>query len=236
MLEALKQRVCNENKRLYSTGLVIATWGNVSARCEETGVIVMKPSGVSYEEMAPDDMVVLSLEGEILEGKLKPSSDTETHLVLYRGCQAIQSVVHTHSTYATIWAQMGKGIPPLGTTHSDDFYGEIPCSRALMEKEILEEYEKNTGKVILETLGHQQGEDLHQNQIEETPAVLVKHHGPFVWGDSPEKAVLKAIILEEVAKMAWHCQSVGATEPLPSALMDKHFFRKHGKYAYYGQK
>lgn len=235
MLEALKQRVCTENKRLSSVGLVISTWGNVSARCEETGFIVMKPSGVSYEAMTPDDMVVLSLEGDILEGELKPSSDTETHLVLYNACEAIQSVVHTHSTYATIWAQMGKEIPPLGTTHSDDFYGAIPCSRSLREEEIWEEYEKNTGKVILETLGQQKGKDLSQKQIEETPAVLVKHHGPFVWGASPEKAILKAIILEEVAKMAWHCQWVGATSPLPTALMDKHFFRKHGKYAYYGQ-
>lgn len=245
MLETLKQRVCAENKRLSSTGLVIATWGNVSARCEETGHIVIKPSGVSYEEMTPEDMVVLSLAGEILEGKLKPSSDTKTHLVLYRQCEAIKSVVHTHSTYATIWAQVGNAIPPLGTTHGDDFYGEIPCTRSLTEEEIGSNYEENTGHLLMETLKQRhpvfnQGSSQSQQKDEKmalrkTPAILVKQHGPFVWSVSPEKAVEKALVLEEVAKMAWKCGCLGQMTPISQALQDQHFFRKQGEKSYYGQ-
>lgn len=244
MLEEFKKRVCAENKRLVSSGLVLSTWGNVSARCEDTGYVVIKPSGVSYEVMLAEDMVVLSLEGEVVEGALKPSSDTMTHLELYRHCPEMKSIVHTHSTYATIWAQMGKPILPLGTTHADDFYGEIPCTREITEEEIAVNYEQNTGFLILDTLQHQQGIKPESSSsktkevidVTKTPAVLVKHHGAFVWGTSPEKAVMKAVILEEVAKIAWHCHSVGVEEPISRAMMDKHFFRKHGGSAYYGQK
>lgn len=233
MLNDLKKRVCQGNKRLSSSGLVLSTWGNVSARCPNTGYIVIKPSGVSYEEMTPELMVVVDQDGNRVEGDLKPSSDLETHLQLYGQGKDLGGIVHTHSTYATIWAQLGRGIPPLGTTHADDFYGEIPCSRALLEKEILEDYEKNTGKVILETIA--QGQPLSPGSFQKTPAVLVRQHGPFVWSGSLEGAVNKAILLEEVAKMAWHCLSVGGGEALPQALMDKHFYRKHGETAYYGQ-
>lgn len=235
MLEELKERVCRENKRLSSAGLVISTWGNVSARCEKTGYIVIKPSGVSYEEMLPQDMVVVSLEGKIIEGEKKPSSDTPTHLAVYRCLDPVQSIVHTHSTYATIWAQMGQNIPPFGTTHGDDFYGDIPCTRTLREDEILSNYEENTGALLLETLQAHQGCPLAQVEIFKTPAILVKQHGPFVWGESPEQAVLKSIVLEEVAKMAWHCVSVAQGTFLAPTLMDKHFFRKHGSGSYYGQ-
>lgn len=229
MLEELKIRVCEENKRLATSGLVISTWGNVSARCPQTGYVVIKPSGVSYESMLPEDMVVVSMDGTVIEGRLKPSSDLATHLVIYEKGEKVGGVVHTHSTFATIWAQMGRSIPPFGTTHSDDFYGEIPCTRDLTPEEILGEYERNTGKVILETLGQD------PLSFQKTPAVLVKKHGPFVWSDTAEKAVTKAIVLEEVAKMAWHCVSVGCQEPMSTTLMERHFFRKHGETAYYGQ-
>lgn len=229
MLEALKVRVCRENKRLSTAGLVISTWGNVSARCPDTGYVVIKPSGVSYEAMKPENMVVVDSQGEVIEGTLKPSSDLATHLVIYGKSQTVGGVVHTHSTYATIWAQMGRSIPPFGTTHADDFYGEIPCTRDLTQEEILGDYETNTGRVILETVGQD------PLSFQKTPAVLVKQHGPFVWSDTVEKTVTKAIVLEEVAKMAWHCVSVGHEEPMAKTLMEKHFYRKHGETAYYGQ-
>lgn len=235
MLETLKIRVCAENKKLSSSGLVIETWGNVSARCPDTGYMVIKPSGVSYEGMLPEDMVVVSMEGDVVEGHLQPSSDTQTHLTLYQALPQIQGIVHTHSTFATIWAQMGRDIPVLGTTHADDFYGPIPCSPTLSQREIQGDYEKATGTLVLETLSAHQKRPLSQVQWEETPAILVKQHGPFVWGASPEQAVKKSIVLEEVAKMAWHCLSMGAMAELSPALLEKHFKRKHGSGAYYGQ-
>lgn len=231
MLEALKERVCKENKRLYSSALVISTWGNVSARAEDK--VIIKPSGLSYEEMCPEDMVVVDLWGNVLEGKRKPSSDLMTHLELYRHGKELGGIVHTHSTYATIWAQLGRSILPFGTTHGDDFYGEIPCTRDLTTEEIQQDYEKNTGTVILETL--RQGKDLSPETFQKIPAVLVKQHGPFLWEESPEKAVIKAMVLEEVAKMAWHCVVAGGGSPMAQPLQDKHFERKHGKNAYYGQ-
>ncbi len=235
MLEELKTRVCTQNKRLFSSGLVLSTWGNVSARCEETGYIIIKPSGVSYEDMTQEDMVIVDQEGKKIEGKLKPSSDLETHLELYRHGKEVSGIVHTHSTYATIWAQLGRSIPPFGTTHADDFYGDIPCSRDLHEDEISNNYEKNTGAVILETLSNTQNKEISQISFTQTPAVLVRQHGPFIWDTTPEEAVTKAILLEEIAKIAWHCIAVGGGEPLSKPLMEKHYSRKHGKNAYYGQ-
>ncbi len=236
MLEELKQRVCTQNKRLFSSGLVLSTWGNVSARCDTTGYIVIKPSGVSYESMVPEQMVVVDSQGNLLENGLKPSSDVETHLELYRNSPEIGAIVHTHSTFATIWAQLGQNIPPLGTSHADDFYGEIPCSRALLEDEIEIDYEKNTAKVMVEALCQTQNADISHVSFQKTPAVLVKQHGPFIWANTVESAVNKAELLEEVAKMAWHCVSWGGGSPISTTLMEKHFYRKHGKNAYYGQK
>lgn len=235
MLDQLKAQVCAQNKRLASSGLVISTWGNASARCPDTGYIIIKPSGVSYDEMTPEHMVVVDCSGKRVEGDLKPSSDLHIHLELYKQISTLGGIVHTHSTFATIWAQMGRSIPPFGTTHADDFYGDIPCSRGLTPEEIQGDYEKNTGKVIVETLAlGQEEKDLHL-VAEQIPAVLVKQHGPFVWDSTVEGAVTKAIVLEEVAKLGWHCISVGGGEVLSKPLMEKHFYRKHGKNAYYGQ-
>lgn len=230
MLEQLKQNVLRANLDLPRYGLVTFTWGNVSAVDRKSGLVVIKPSGISYDDMTPEDMVVVRLsDGQVVEGKWNPSSDTPTHLVLYRTYSSLGAIVHTHSRWATIWAQAGKGIPAYGTTHADYFYGEIPCTRAMSEAEIRDQYEYHTGAVITERFSH-----LNPDQI---PAVLVKHHGPFAWGKDPEEAVYHAVVLEEVAMMAWHTQQLSyGLSPMPQELLDKHFLRKHGEHAYYGQK
>lgn len=229
MLEELKQRVFEQNMALKESGLVILTWGNASSIDRESGLIVIKPSGVPYSKMKASDMVVTDLEGKVIEGDLRPSSDLLTHLELYKAFPSIGGVVHTHSTYAVSFAQSGRAITPYGTTHADTFYGEVPCSRALSEKEINEDYERNTGKVIVETF---KGKD-----YEAIPAILIKNHGPFTWGSSVEKAVENAIVLEEVAKMAYLSETLNQNiAPVDPYLLDKHYFRKHGANAYYGQK
>ena len=227
MLEKLKNEVFRTNLDLVKKGLVIHTWGNVSGRDKESGLIVIKPSGVSYESMKPDDMVVIDIEGKVVEGKFKPSTDAPTHLILYKTYDSIGGIVHTHSTYATSWAQAGKPIPPFGTTHADHYYGEVPCTRLLTDNEIGINYEINTGKVIIETLGPVNPLIL--------PSVLVNSHGPFCWGKDPESAVYNAVALEEIARMAFYTVMLGRTEPVEKSLLDKHFKRKHGKDAYYGQ-
>ena len=229
MLEELKRQVCEANLLLPKYGLVTFTWGNVSGVDRESGLMVIKPSGVDYAGMKPDDMTVVELAtGRTVEGRWKPSSDTPTHLELYRRCPDIGGVVHTHSRWATTFAQAGRGIPATGTTHADYFYGEIPCTRPMTPAEIAGEYELETGRVILETIG--QGDPM------EIPAVLVYSHGPFAWGADPHNAVHNAVVLEEVAFMQWHAAmmnpSLGAMQ---SELLDKHYLRKHGKNAYYGQ-
>ncbi len=228
MLEELKARVCKQNVLLKESGLVVLTWGNVSAIDRNSGLVVIKPSGVSYDTMKPEDMVVVDLDGNVVEGSLKPSSDLPTHLYLYRNFTEIGGVVHTHSTYATAWAQSGKAIPPLGTTHADAFFGGVPCARKLTEAEVKGEYELNTGKVIGETF---EGKDPYA-----IPAVLVQSHGPFTWGKTCEKAVENAITLEEVAKTAYLTLSIdGKTPDVDEYLLNKHYYRKHGKNASYGQ-
>lgn len=230
MLEQLKLQVCEANRMLPSNGLVVFTWGNVSGIDRESGLFVIKPSGVPYDELRPDDMVVVDLEGNKVEGELKPSSDTPTHMELYRSFKDIGSIIHTHSRWATIWAQAGRGIPAYGTTHGDYFYGEIPCTRDMTQKEIGGQYELETGKVIVETF-----KNLNPAHI---PAVLVKSHGPFVWGKDPYEAVHNAVVLEELAMMAWHTEVLsyaGSRPSMPQELLDKHFLRKHGSGAYYGQ-
>lgn len=228
MLEDLKRIVFQSNLDLVSNGLVLNTWGNVSGRDFNSGLVVIKPSGVSYESMKPEDMVVIDTEGNVLEGHLKPSTDFPTHLVLYKAFESIGGVVHSHSTYATSWAQAGKPIPPFGTTHADHFYGEVPCTRLMTKKEIDSEYESNTGKVIVEILG-----SVNPLTI---PSVLVNSHGPFCWGKDAENAVYNAIALEEIARMAFYTILLGKSEPINKALLDRHFNRKHGDKAYYGQR
>ena len=228
MLEQLKQRVYEQNLALVRHGLVIFTWGNVSGIDREKGLIVIKPSGVSYDEMAADDMVVVDMDGNLVEGKYRPSSDTPTHIELYKAFKDIGGVVHTHSTYAVAWAQAGRSIPPYGTTHADAFYGEVPCTIALTKSETENDYELNTGKVIAKTFA---GKDYGA-----VPAVIVKNHGPFTWGATPEKAVENAVTLEEVAKMALLTEQINKdVKTVDKHLLDKHYFRKHGKNAYYGQ-
>jgi len=227
MLEELKQKVTEANLDLVKHGLVIFTWGNVSAIDREKELVVIKPSGVSYEEMKPADMVVLNLYGKVVEGTLKPSSDTPTHLILYRQFPDIGGVVHTHSEWATSWAQAGKGIPAIGTTHADYFYGEIPCTRKMTREEVEGEYEQETGKVITERF-----KDLDPAQI---PGVLVHNHGPFSWGKDAAEAVHNAVVMEEVAKMAFRSFILNPETNMDPFLLDKHFLRKHGKDAYYGQ-
>ncbi|MBR5388564.1 MAG: L-ribulose-5-phosphate 4-epimerase [Clostridia bacterium] len=228
-METLKNRVFQENLKLEKYGLVVLTWGNVSAIDRESGLVVIKPSGVCYESMKANDMVVVDLEGNVIEGKYKPSSDTPTHLYLYKLFPNIGGIVHTHSTHAVAFAQAGRNIPAYGTTHADAFYGEIPCARALNKMEIKTEYEKNTGKVIEETF-----DTLDYNAI---PGCLVKNHGPFTWGSSPEKAVENAVTLEEVAKMAYLTEVLNPdAQNVDQHLLDKHYYRKHGENAYYGQK
>jgi len=227
MVEELKKSVCRANLDLVKHGLVIHTWGNVSGRDKMTGLIVIKPSGVSYKSMKPDDMVVIDPDGNVVEGKYKPSTDAPTHLLLYKKFSSIGGVVHTHSTYATSWAQTGKDIPPLGTTHADHYYGEVPCTRKLNEKEIKSEYEFNTGKVIIERMGK-----LDPLAV---PSVLVNCHGPFCWGMDADEAVYNAVALEEIARIAFYTVVLGKKEPVDKFLLDKHYKRKHGKGAYYGQ-
>ncbi len=230
MLEELKKQVYEANMLLPKYGLITFTWGNVSGIDREKGLIVIKPSGVEYDVMTPEDMVVVDLKtGERVEGRLNPSSDTPTHLVLYRSFPNIGGVVHTHSRWATVYSQSGKGIPPLGTTHADYFYGEIPCTRKMTPEEIGGEYELETGNVIVETFRNLPADDI--------PAVLVHSHGPFTWGTDPHNAVHNAVVLEELAFMAWHNQMMNPEIPaMQKELMDKHYLRKHGANAYYGQK
>lgn len=227
MLDQLKERVFKANIDLVEHGLVIHTWGNVSGRDQETGMVVIKPSGVGYKRMRASDMVVLDPEGKLVEGKYKPSTDLPTHILLYKSFNNLGGVVHTHSTYATSWAQAGRSIPPFGTTHADHFYGEIPCTRLLKDEEIANEYEVNTGKVIVEKIG--KADPLS------VPSILVNCHGPFCWGVDPESAVYNAVALEEIARMAFYTVLLGKKEPVDKALLDKHFKRKHGSGAYYGQ-
>ena len=230
MLEELKETVCRENRRLSETGLAAFTWGNVSGVDRARGLVVIKPSGVSYARMTPGDMAVVTLEGKPVEGRLRPSSDLPTHLALYRSFSGIGAVVHTHSKWATIWAQAGRDIPPYGTTHGDYFYGEIPCTRAMTEAEIEGAYERNTGEVIVERL----------RGVEPlaVPGVLVRSHGPFTWGADCAAAVDNAPYLELIAEMAYGTETLGAAEcvaPMDRILLDRHYLRKHGSGAYYGQ-
>ena len=228
MLERLKEEVCKANLELVAHGLVIFTWGNVSGIDRDKGLVVIKPSGVSYENMKPEDMVVVDLNsGERVEGNLKPSSDTPTHLALYRAFPEIGGVVHTHSTYATAWAQAGRDIPNIGTTHADYFHDAVPCTRDMTEKEVNGEYELETGNVIVERF--RDINPLH------TPGVLVTNHGPFTWGKTPHEAVHNAVVLEQVAKMAFIAFSVNPSLTMNPLLVEKHFNRKHGPNAYYGQ-
>lgn len=230
MLKELKEFVWKANLDLPKYGLVTFTWGNVSGIDREKGLMVIKPSGVPYEELKVEDMVVLDLEGRPVEGKLRPSSDTPTHLVLYKAFQDIGGLVHTHSPWATSWAQAGRGIPAMGTTHADYFYGEIPCTRLLTKEEVGGEYERKTGEVIVETF-----KDMNPVYV---PGVLAQDHGPFSWGRDAFEAVHNAVVMEEVAKMAFHTLALsgGMTEPVSKFLLDRHFLRKHGENAYYGQK
>lgn len=229
MLEELKEIVCKANLELPKHGLVTFTWGNVSGVDRKKGLMVIKPSGVEYDNMKPEDMVVVSLStGERVEGKWKPSSDTATHVALYNAFSNIGGIVHTHSRWATSWAQAGRGIPAYGTTHGDYFYGEIPCTRKMTPKEIKGDYEKETSTVIIETFEDRSADDI--------PAVLVHSHGPFTWGTDPYNAVHNAVVLEELAFMAFHTEALNhGTGAMQQELLDKHYLRKHGKNAYYGQ-
>lgn len=232
MLEELKQQVYEANMLLPRHGLVVFTWGNVSGIDREKGLFVIKPSGVPYEELKPEDMVVIDLEGRTVEGKLNPSSDTATHAELYRKFPSIGGVVHTHSRWATIWSQAGRDIPPYGTTHADYIYGPVPCTRALTDEEVNGDYELETGKVIVERF---QTANINPAYV---PVVLVKSHGPFTWGKNAGDAVYNAVVLEEVAMMAWHTEMLALeqTHPdMPDSIKNKHFLRKHGPNAYYGQ-
>lgn len=227
MLENLKKRVFDANIGLKESGLVVLTWGNASARDEETGLIVIKPSGVPYSEMKPDDMVVVDPSGKVVEGEYRPSSDLPTHLYLYEKYPALGGVIHTHSTYATAFAQAGRNITAYGTTHADAFYGDIPCTRYLTDEEIAEAYEWNTAKVIEESVSDPLA----------VPGAIVKNHGVFTWGKTPEAALEYAITIEEVAKMAHLTEMINPkVTRIKQALLDKHYFRKHGENATYGQK
>lgn len=229
MLEELKEKVWKANLDLVKHGLVIFTWGNVSGIDREKGLVVIKPSGVGYAEMKPEDMVVVDLEsGKVVEGSLNPSSDTPTHLVLYRAFPEIGGVVHTHSTYATAWSQAGIDLPNIGTTHADYFHDAVPCTEDMTRDEVEGEYELETGNVIVRKF------EAH-NPIH-TPGVLVKNHGPFTWGKTPDEAVHNAVVLEQIAKMASISFSVNPSLTMNPLLVEKHFNRKHGPNAYYGQK
>jgi len=227
MLEKLKEEVLEANLSLVSHGLVIHTWGNASGRDRESGLIVIKPSGISYSGMKASDMIVLDPDGRVIEGGLRPSTDAPTHLLLYWSFSAVGGIVHTHSTFATAWAQACRDIPPYGTTHADHYYGEIPCTRKLTEAEVKDDYELNTGRVIVERLG--------DNDPLTVPSVLVSSHGPFCWGASPADAVYNAVALEEIARIAFLTVLLGKPDPVESYILNKHFLRKHGRNAYYGQ-
>ncbi len=228
LLDELKKKVLEANLELPKRNLVIYSWGNVSGIDRERGLVVIKPSGVPYEQLKAGDLPVVDLDGNMVEGDLNPSSDTATHLELYKAFPKIGGVVHTHSPWCTKWAQAGRAIPSFGTTHADYFYGEIPCTRKLTPFEIANLYEKNTGKVIIDTF-----KDLNPSFI---PGVIVNSHGPFNWGKDPLKAVENAVIMEEIAKLAYYTQSLSPQiNSIDDHLLDKHFLRKHGKNAYYGQ-
>jgi L-ribulose-5-phosphate 4-epimerase len=230
MLEELREIVYQANMELPRRGLITYTWGNVSGIDRRSGYMVIKPSGVDYDNMKPEDMVIVDLEGNRVEGRYKPSSDTATHIELYKKYPELGGIVHTHSTWATSWAQAGRSIPLYGTTHADYFYGSIPCARSLTEEEINGEYEKNTGLVIIETLS--------KNNInpKSMPGILCTNHGPFTWGKDAFEAVHNAVVLEEVAKMAGYSEMINANiKPAPQVIADKHYLRKHGENAYYGQ-
>ena len=230
MLEQLKQEVCEANLELHKRGIVIYTWGNVSGIDRASGNMVIRPSGVAYENMTAEDMVVVNVQtGENVEGKWKPSSDTATHLELYRAFPEIGGITHTHSVNAVAFAQAGLAVPALGTTHADYFYGDVPCTRELTEQEVKEAYEINTGKVIVETLSSLDAE------IMAVPAILVKSHGPFTWGKNAADSVYHAVVLETVAEMAMKTMQLNPQSELKQYVLDKHYFRKHGKDAYYGQ-
>ncbi len=230
MLEEMKEHVCRANLELVSSGLVVQTWGNASGIDRVKGLVVIKPSGVSYSQMQPSHMVVVSLKtGDVVEGELCPSTDTPTHLELYRASEKVGGIVHTHSMHATAWAQACRGIPALGTTHADAYYGPVPCTRSLNSAEIRSRYEANTAKVIIERLGEKDPLSI--------PAVLVARHGPFTWGKSPQEAVENAVVLEQVAQMALASLTINpAIKSIPRQLMDRHYLRKHGKNAYYGNR
>jgi L-ribulose-5-phosphate 4-epimerase len=229
MLDSLKKSVLEANLELPEHGLVVYTWGNVSGIDRKEGLVVIKASGVRYEDMTLEHMVVLDLDGNIVEGKFRPSSDTPTHLVLYKAFAGIGGIVHTHSTWATTWAQAQMGIPCFGTTHADYFYGEIPCTRPMKSEEIKGEYEAQTGNVIVEAF-----EDRDPLYV---PGVLVASHGPFTWGKDPAEAVHNSVVLEQIARSAYATRTLNSViGSVPDALLDKHFLRKHGKNAYYGQK
>ncbi|WP_018605669.1 L-ribulose-5-phosphate 4-epimerase [Uliginosibacterium gangwonense] len=228
-IQALREAVLEANLALPRHGLVTFTWGNVSGIDRSRGLVAIKPSGVSYERMKADDIVVLDLEGTQVEGSLRPSSDTPTHLALYKALPDLGGIVHTHSTHATTWAQAGREIPAFGTTHADYFYGPIPCTRSLSHEEVAHEYELNTGRVIIETIG--------EHEPLAMPGVLVREHAPFAWGKTPDDAVHNAVVLEEVARMAWMTVILNPSQdPIAEYLLDKHYLRKHGANAYYGQK
>lgn len=231
MLEFLKQAVYEANMELPRRGLVTYTWGNVSGIDREKGLVVIKPSGVSYEDLTPGKLVVISLDGKVVEGNLNPSSDTKTHLVLYKAFPELGGIVHTHSPHAVGWAQAGRDIPCYGTTHADYFYGAVPCARHLTKEELDEDYEKNTGKIIIDTFTDRGIDPVA------VPGVICHSHGPFTWGKDAAQAVYHAVVLEEVAKMALLTRQVDSdAAPAPQYLQDKHYMRKHGPNAYYGQK
>ena len=230
MLKKLKHAVYEANMELPRRGLVTYTWGNVSGIDRERGLVVIKPSGVSYDELTPEDLVVLDLDGNVVDGKLNPSSDTRTHLELYKAFPEIGGIVHTHSPYAVGWAQAGQDIPAYGTTHADYFYGPVPCCRSLTEQEVEEDYERNTGLVIVETFRQRELDPVH------VPGAICRNHGPFTWGRDAAQAVYHAVVLEEVAKMAVYTTQIAPdAEPAPQYVLNKHFMRKHGPNAYYGQ-
>ncbi len=230
MLEDLKKLVYEANMLLPKHGLVTFTWGNVSQIDRQSGLFVIKPSGVDYDKLTPEDMVVMDLEGNKVEGKYKPSSDTPTHLELYKAFPEIGGIVHTHSSFATSWAQSGRSIPCYGTTHADYIYGEVPCVRCLTKEEIDSAYETNTGLLIIDEFRRM------NKDVMAVPCVLCKNHGPFAWGKDAKDAVHNAVVLEEVAKMAFRCELINPeVKPAPQELQDKHYYRKHGANAYYGQ-
>ncbi|MCR4657393.1 MAG: L-ribulose-5-phosphate 4-epimerase [Lachnospiraceae bacterium] len=230
MLEELKQQVYEANMLLPKHNLVTFTWGNVSGIDREKGLFVIKPSGVEYDKLRPEDMVVMDLEGNKVEGQYKPSSDTPTHLVLYKEFETLGGIVHTHSSFATSWAQAGRDIPCYGTTHADYIYGEVPCVRCLTKEEIEDAYEENTGHLIVEEFRARKKDPVA------VPVVLCKNHGTFAWGKDAMEAVHNAVVLEEVAKMAFRCELINPqVKPAPTELQDKHYYRKHGANAYYGQ-